>query len=305
VPLEPSPPDIGTVTYDVARSRVYTQVKPGSPADIPSAPDSGGAITNMNEVDWVRVYHPDFTGGYLELKRVSTWWEDAYGYEGTLPAPGWRLGMRLVAYSKGFKVTIVPLDSANDQKAYQNGGAFLNAAYDYTATDWWYVPQADLDRAGPPTYADSIEADWFHAELTYLVDNWKAWIAGTKGGAAWTPADGLPDVYLRSSQYNYRLYFLAFHVAAAKAPSTGEAYYQTITRRTVKDYEPLFLTQPPKPGYTEPFYDAQVGDVFLFKTTEGRYGKLIIRARTADYSWWGDSSWQNDWFDYVVYVTDP
>jgi hypothetical protein len=295
VPPTPSPAKIGTVEFTVGTNRLYARVEPGGP------------LGAMDEIDWVRVYHPSYTTapvGYLELKRVNTWWEDPHGFEVLAIPGGWQAGLRLVAYTKGFQVTILPLDSANDQKAFKSGGTVLGAAFDYTATDWWWVPQTDLERDGPPVYGYQVEADWFHGEPATLNADWKWWVTGGNP-AAWTTAHGLPDVYLRSSQYDYRLYWLAFHVAAAKAPTSGEAYYQTVTRRTVKVYEPLFLTQPPTPGYGAPLFDVQPGEVYFFKTTEGRYGKLIIRARTADYSWWGDSSWQNVWFDYTVYGTDP
>jgi len=291
-------PAAGIITYD----RLYASVLPGGPLQ-------------ADDVTWVRIYHDAYTraggadaDGYVELVRVPNAFEDASGWEKrTLPG-GWRSRMRLVAYSTGGRYTILPLDAADDFKAYQSGLVTLDAMYDYTWDDEFWIPQVDMERAPPPPVLTAYTGDsdtWFGDQ--WLADVWKIQVAGSVAG--WTPAHGMADLYLRDSQWACTLFYMGFQVAARKAPGTGDAYYQSLSKASVAALASTFY-----PGYFrsragEAAFEYAVGDVFLFETADTdaaggatRLGKLIVR----NTSGWGPTSGNRCGgqvqFDYMVFT---
>jgi hypothetical protein len=214
--------------------------------------------------------------------------------------------MRLVAYSNAGRYTTLSLDAADDFKAYRSGLVTLNAMYDYSWDDEFWIPQVDLEGAPPPvmTAYTGDSNTWFGNQ--WLADVWKIQVAGSMTG--WTPAYGMADLYLRESWKTCTLFYLGFQVSGRKALGTGDAYYQSLSKTAVASLANSFT-----PGYfrsrtTEAWFEYAVGDVFLFETADSdaaggatRLGKLIVR----NMSGWGPTSDDRCGgqiqFDYMVF----
>ena len=289
---KPLPPVIEAVSYAPVNQRLYARVR---------SPTAG--------ITWVRVYHPSYvranTGetedGYITLRPVSNLFEDPNGYDKRPFWGGWQTSMRLVAYSSDGLYTVEALDQPDDRRAYRAGAVNLHAAFDWTATDWWYIQQTDLELPPPaPVVGFERESDSYGNPGT-LLDWWRYNVTGGHP-EAWTPAHGLADVYLRDSQGACSVYYLGFYVAGMKAPGTGADYYASITRRTIADYRSMMKQGWLSTGgeaLEEPF----VGNVFLFETTDGRLGKMLVTGRAADGRGWPyENCWTTIATQYTVFV---
>jgi hypothetical protein len=194
---------------------------------------------------------------------------------------------------------------------FQSGSVWMGSAFDFSWDDEFWIDQTDLDRAGPPV-RQSYTGDsntWYGAQ--WLANMWKQQVA--PGG--WTPSHGMTDVYLRDSQSDCQTFYLAFHVAAQRAPGSGAAYYQSLTRDQVAALAPSFV-----PGYfvhrgspyADPAFTYAVGNVFLFRTVDSdapgsptRLGKLIVTGKTVDSNWWTNECWGGVGFSYVIFDHQP
>jgi hypothetical protein len=281
----PKPPVLKDAKYDPATRVVYLKVLPGG--------DLGQDV-----VDWVRVFYDSGTSTtqYAVLQPVTNQFEDPYGYTVTLPASPPLAQLRLVAYSKGFLYRAVPLTSLVG--IYTSGTAVaLNAQFDYTATDWWYHGMIDLERVPALALYYGIE-NTPYVGASGLLWNWKAQVAPGGDANNWIWSYGLGDVYLRDSQWECSRFYLGFFRAAVKV-APGDLSYQSYNRDAI-------ALQAMSPGWLddtarEAVFDFAQDDVFLFRTSDRRLGKLIVKYKSVGTDWWTDWCGVNITLDYVVY----
>ena len=130
-----------------------------------------------------------------------------------------------------------------------------------------------------PDYTCITEADF--------LTTWKAALSPSGNPDRWSEAAGLPDVYFAHLNPNlmYQTWpYLGFFRGAARWPASGAAAYAAITRADVAAMadQGLLLEQQLQNYTCYVNYNAllfEVGDSFVFLTSEGRLAKLTATAR--------------------------
>lgn len=288
----PRAPVFSSATYDPATRVIYVQVRPGS-----------DPVATGDEITSVEVFYDTSATGTpiwkaLELDPVANRFEDPYGYTANLAGITVPLSkQRLVAQTSRLLYRAVPLPSLVG--IYTSGtGAVLHAEFDYTATDDWLIGLAELEKNDP-----SLKYFGWYEQTPYvgaaaLLDHWKALVSPNFNPALWTSPLGLADVYYRDSQWSCTTFYLGFFHSAVKV-APGDASYLSYDKGAIL---PLAMA----PGVlassaSEYVSTVSQGDVFLFRTSEGRLGKLIVRAVGVSSDWWTDWCGSDVVYDFVVY----
>jgi hypothetical protein len=283
----PKPPEFSDARYDVATRVVYLKVRPG-----------GNLAQDV--VDWVKVFNdtPAGTFEYATLAPVANRFEDPHGYTVALPATTTPLSqLRLVAYTKGFLYRAVPLTSLVG--IYASGSGALNSQFDFTATDWWYIGLVDLER--------NADTRYFAIEYTpyvgagYLATWWKGQVAPSGNPNNWTVGMGLADLYLRDSQSTCTRFWIGLFRGGLRLATPGDAAYQAHDRASIALQAPGMAQGTLDNAGKEAVFDFNRDDVFLFKTSDWRYGKLIVRSKSVGSDWWTNWCGVNITYDYVIY----
>jgi hypothetical protein len=208
------PPVFKDARYDPATRVLYLKVLPGG--------DLAGDV-----VDWVKVFQdtpgPGGTVNTVQygaaLGVVANQFEDPFGYTVTLPVSPPLAQLRVVAYTKGYKYRSVPITSLVGVYTSHIGGA-LNAQFDFTGTDWWYIGMVDVERVPPPALYYAYEyTPWVGPGA--VLWNWKAQVSPNGNPDLWVPAYGLADLYLRDSSWECSRFYLGFARAAVRVAPGG------------------------------------------------------------------------------------
>lgn len=314
-------PIVRRATYSNRDRRFYARVEPGGPLA-------------LDEVDWVRLYHPGLTdgkiAGYRSLAATIFAFEDPYGWEVTLDY--YLPGMRLVAHTVGGQYVARDVDVLQDLLAYRSGTIWLRGGSD---DDWgndeWWTPQADLDAPLPanmcidpglhlvyplyqqrPTdaWCSCVEAD--PRQMTYYrewedflvsqpaIDTWNAWVTASN-------RTGRPDVYMRPTAHDSADFYIGFHVGGTNVAdfhgSTAATYFDTVLGYPgVLALQSQFERGQHGGGTAEALRSVVQDGLLVFETTEGRVGKALVRSIFGLDEEYGYYAYQdNVRIDYVVY----
>lgn len=250
----------------------------------------------------VKVYYAvGATWGSVALTRVANSFEDPAGYIVRLDQPAVRdlplSSMRLVAQTARLLYTAVPLSSLTG--IYTSGSGTLSAAFDYTATDSWGIQMLDLERVPPRLLGYGIERNDYGG-VAALDASWK-WQIAQANGAPWAQADGLFDVYMRDSQWQCSRFYLGFMGAAKRWPTTGDAEFQKIGTAEIAAESATMSRGWLEDHAKEAISDIAPGYIFVFRTSDRRAGKLIVRSYSVSTNWWTDWCGGSITYDYVIY----
>ena len=315
-------PILRRVSFDSKAHRFYARVEPGGSMD-------------LDQVDWVRLYHPDLVdgkvAGYKSLATTIFQFEDPYGWEVTLEK--YLPGMRLVAHTTGGKYTSRDVGDMQDLTALRNGSVWLSASNDWESGDSneFWSPLVELDEVEPVTACGPIPwLDW--ARTYYPTADWAACVAADPRVAVYYAADdyftsndparkmwdwwrtipgrvGLPELYLRSNGVDTTAFVLGFHIRGAAVSDFGgrtslDYYTNVLGYPEVLNLQGTFLPgYPLGGGAAEAVLSLQQDTVLVFETSDGR----IAKARVAEVSYFEnyvDIYYSHTTFvrlDYVVY----
>ncbi len=315
-------PVLRRVTYDNKAKRFYARIEPGGPLQV-------------DEVDWVRLFHPDLKDGtaagspvgYRTLQPTIYAFEDPFGWE--VSPVDFIPGMRLVAHTRGGRFTSRDVTDMQDLGAWRSGTVWLRGGsdWDVIGADEFWTPQADLDAEVPANDGCGTPLmgnfEWYLTQYPA----WQACVAAdprvaihwddtggflTNAGATiwtWWPTvrAGLPDLYLRTEQVDTSRFVLGLHVEGMVVSDLGgltaQAYYDALGAGDVLAKSSQFATGLHGQGGTaELVRQVGTGTVLLLRTAEGRLAKAIVR-NVFDidgyYDWY--SYQRNVEIDYVVF----
>ncbi|MHC4971181.1 MAG: binary toxin-like calcium binding domain-containing protein [Planctomycetota bacterium] len=262
------PPFIGRLLYD---SQVpYTlraTIEPGTnlPQDAIKETDS-----------WPRLYVPG--SGYIHMKRTIFWFEEPNVYECELPG---KLedypGMRVVAASVGGQYTAVDVKDVETLSPYGYGEIVFDSGVDWDLrVVYMMVPSANLDGSGHRQPKAIIQ--------DYDGHSWPPWAHYVRHDGAWPGTELQPfsgnttdEFYVRSAgdffhASAFRVAFMNNCVGTMFTNNTGKSpdvYYQELSRNDVLAKAADFDSGK--------LHALQAGTVYGFRTTGGRYGKLLIK----------------------------
>lgn len=261
-PPEIKAPRIASVLVDLALHRIYAHVE----SDVPlyEAP----AFVRI----YGAVFKPDlgFGDGYCQMQRVSNWFEDPTGWVCELNA-NWTefsniSGSRVVAYAKADLFSIRAITAADEfQQITGSGrlattsGALSTGIFPWQISPWEVVDYIDLDTSSVAYYA------------------------GPPLPALGPLAPGVADAWFKiTAGPVLNVNFAVAGLYVGKDGSTGVDF----NRLTPSDIQGMNL----KPGLTSTLIYKNDDNVFVYRTQDGRYGKLRIKCDT----WWsGASSYRN------------
>jgi len=255
-PPTPQPPVITSVLVDLQQSKLYAHVESDTPL---------GA-----EPTFVRVYggaFDTFTKGYCEMNPVSNSWEDPTGWVCDLD-PNWTdfspplEGSKVVAYAGPGLVAIHNVTAA-DMYVNTNG----------QGTMW---TMREMDGLYPNTYKEVFDAidldtgDPYWYKSTSLLD--------TNFALNDQPGYEAVDAYMKL--YNkYYLYF-RFSIDSAYYGKDGDPGidFNAIKRGDIMNVPSASWSS----GGKDWDITRAVGAIYVYKTPDGKYGKLRIN----NFSWW-------------------
>ncbi len=284
------PPFIGSMVYDVSSNVLQVTIKPGT--DLPQ--------DAIDETDWPRLYHPSIGGDFVVMKRTNFWFERPYVYEVEVPVDeedwdGNGSPLRVVAKSSGGDYTAVEVRDVETVDPHGWGRIYVECLFFapslFDSSDHWQVvPIVEFDQwTGERHPTVDFTVGWSpwtgHLSFTWPTPEDGALYVQTDG--PWPAEETSPfpsgtqyDLYLRSAQDRnhmsvHRLGFLSQWggrkldpTASGKAPLV---FYQELTLDDMRDWEDTF--EPGSGAQSHPY----PGDVYGFRTTGGRYGKLYIK----------------------------
>jgi len=265
-PPTPQPPVITSVSVDLQLHKLYAHVESDTPLDAAPA--------------FVRAYgdvfqSPNYGNGYCEMTRVSNWFEDPTGWVCDLD-PAWITfpqiaGTTVVAYA-GPDLTAYREVTEADQYVHTVGQGIMWAMRD--RVNGFCLPNnyrevfdaIDLDTGDPYWYKSaSYLASTFALNIQTGYEAVDAWIK------IWD--ENRVDWY--------------FSIDSAYYGKDGDpgVDFNAITRG---DIQGKLLTPPdPTTGVTDYLITRVAGGIYVFKTVDGRYGKL----RLNNFSWyWGGNT---------------
>jgi hypothetical protein len=267
------PPFVAGLVYDEGNRLLRVTAEPGS--ELPQ-----DAIDYEDE--WPRVYHPDF--GYIRMLRTIYWFEEPNVYECVLPfhpqdAPG--QPMRVVAGSIGGQYTVVEVRNPETISPFAHGDLNIECVTTYPVyVSGQSVPYIgfDLPIVRSPlcvySYASRLFTFGGGASFFRRDGGWPADELAPFEGAL-----GDPDVYLRSVQNvnHASVHRLGFpsQWGGVKVTVTGKSpdvfFHELTKQEVIDDWSDKF-----QPGVTDDSHPYP-GDVYVFRTTGGRYGKLLVK----------------------------
>jgi hypothetical protein len=295
------PPIVRRVTYHTEQQRLYARIEPG------------GALPE-DEVDWVRLFHPDLTegtvGGYRSLQRTIFSFEDPYGWDAS--ALTYLPGMRLVAHTRGGRYTALNVDDISDLGAYRSGTFWMATNsrdnWIWSPQEFW-TPEIDLD--APEYYGCTLASPfrqyWDGQIGAYLWEKDPQWSAqcvendprqathyARDSGFLNDPARtlwnwwlttlfrvGRPDLYVRVTGVNALTTVVGFHRAGTAITELGGVssaqYYDALGYHGVLAHMSQFSRGFQGGGTQEATRPLANGSILAFETDEGRLGKARVQ----------------------------
>jgi len=255
----PTAPRIASVSVDLALHKIIAHIESDLPLDAAPA--------------FVRIYGEVFTtglgygDGYCEMRRVSNWFEDPTGWVCTLNA-GWTTfpqiqGITVVAYA-GPGLFTSWLVTPADQYFHTTGSGTMTVMQELIEImgfTWW-------------TLFDTLDLDTGY--LSYYLSPQTTFTPPPAADFKLndTPDYGAYDVWLRIINYAPYVHFGVNSLYLGKQGDPG-VDFRSMTRGDIQGMSllPALNTQP---------INLNEDNVFVFRTNDGRYGKLRIRC----WSWW-------------------
>jgi len=265
-PPVPEPPVFTSVSVDLALHKLYAHVESDTPLD--AAPAFVRAYSDIFQ-------SPNFQDGYCEMTRVSNWFEDPTGWVCDLD-PAWITfaqiaGTTVVAYAGPDLMAYRDVTDA-DQFIHTNGEGIMWSMIDRSNGFCWpnnykeVFDAIDLDTGDP----------YWYGSASYL---------GRYFSLPSQPGYGAVDAWIKGWDENrLDFYFSIDSVYYGKDGDPG-VDFNAITRG---DIQGKLLTPPDETtGMTDYNITRVAGGIYVYKTVDGRYGKL----RLNNFSWyWGGNT---------------
>jgi hypothetical protein len=291
--VAPRPPTFENAWWDAALGRVYVQVIPAT-------------ARAQDQIASVRLFSGPSAS--IELPLVANAFEDPHAHAAFLPA-GWKVdsNLRLAASTVGSVVNTAWLASALQATPPGKGDLRSDVSYEYAVNSYgtllnrwvdYRVQLTDFDREPRPVIwhlALNVNESFPNSDNTCITEadflpTWKAALSPSGNPERWSEAAGLPDVYFANLNPNlmYNTWpYLGFFRGAARWPVSGAAAYGAITRADIAAMaDQGLLLEHQVTNYTcyvdYNAFQFEVGDTFVFLTSEGRLAKLNATSRPYD-----------------------
>ncbi len=196
-------------------------------------------------IRWVKVFSPHLEGGAIEMKEPPNAYEDPNGWTAGLPSGYEKCeDLKVVAYIQPgvYGETVVRLPKEGEEKVTTYA---IATKYDWTGTKEWWTKGLDLDTE---TEQDS---HWRHAPIKF-------------GGNA-----ELTHWCTTASRDQWRLNFTVPFVKVDKKDQPFDSIVAGLIKNLLGATGRNRLQEPGD-------YTYEKGDIFLFRTGEGRLAKLRI-----------------------------
>ena len=278
-PPLPEPPQITSISADLELHKLYSHITSTIPLDAAPA--------------FVRVYGeifqtPAYGDGYCEMRRVSSWFQDPTGWVCDLD-PNWTTfsqiqGITVVAYA-GPNLLAYREVTSSDQFVHTTGKGSMGAMREYEIL------------GGHREIFDTIDLDTGNLSW-YLASTYPSGIFKLNDQDGYQSS----DVWLRIINEAFYVHFGVDSLYLGKQGDAG-VDFNSIDRG---DIQGLAL----KPGLNTQNIGLQENNVFVFRTNDGRYGKLRVNC----WSWWqGDHTAHGirfpiariGWVDYEFVTFQP